>query len=251
VDQEGKPLPVSLQAELEELRQESKRKEDELVWLKRAADDELKKANDVITNLRGDNADLKKQTEEQGKELESLRILTKSQYDQIQRQNVALSDVKELLAMRTSELQGTQAFLTKADSISGDDVIKMVERLNEEICQTATFVADSFEFPNRGASDGDSVDILAANALISKFLGDRMVQLLRSFNHADDPVLIQIALQTTALAISEGFIESWYFEHRRKDHFLQELYAKIRDGGQWSSTFPWRTLLTFSLRSRV
>jgi hypothetical protein len=148
------------------------------------------------------------------------------------------------LDTRTSELQGTQAFLNKADSIAGDDVIKMVERLNAEVFQTATFVADSFEFQNRGANDEDSADILAASAVITEFLGDRMVHLLQSLNHADDPMLIQIALQTTALAISEWFIESWYFEDHDKDHFLQELYVKIHDGGEWSSTFPWRTLLT-------
>jgi hypothetical protein len=249
VDQEGKLLLASLQTEVEELRQETKKKEAELVGLRRAqsaANDEVKKANDVIVHLRGDCAGLKKRAEALGKELESLRILTKSQENQIQRQNVALSGAtaetqslrvqhqhaKELLDTRTSELQGTQAFLNKADSIAGDDVIKMVERLNAEVFQTATFVAESFEFQNRGASDGESAEILAARGMITEFLGDRMVHLLRSFNHADDPMLIQTALQTTALAISERVIESWYFEDQDKDDFLQELYLTIHDSGQ-------------------
>ena len=119
--QEGKLLLASLQTEVEELRQETKKKEDELVGLRRArsaANDEVKKADDVIAHLRGESAGLKKLAEALGKEVEGLRVLTKSQENQIQRQNVALSaataetqslqiqhrHAKELLDTRTSEL---------------------------------------------------------------------------------------------------------------------------------------------------
>ena len=79
VDQESQLLLASLQTEVEELRQETKKKEDELVGLRRArsaANDEVKKANDVIAHLRSESAGLKKQAETLGKEVESLCVLT-------------------------------------------------------------------------------------------------------------------------------------------------------------------------------
>ena len=54
-----------------------------------------------------------------------------------------------LLDTRSSELRGAQAFLTKADSTSGADVVRMVESLGAEILQIAAFIADYFVFEER------------------------------------------------------------------------------------------------------
>ena len=53
------------------------------------------------------------------------------------------TETSALLDTRTSELKGAQAFLTKADSVAGADVVRMVEELDAEILQTT---ADHFVF---------------------------------------------------------------------------------------------------------
>ena len=52
--------------------------------------------------------------------------------------------ITHLFEARTSELQGAQAFLTKADSLSCAEITTMVETLNGAIFQTAALIADSF-----------------------------------------------------------------------------------------------------------
>jgi len=155
-----------------------------------------------------------------------------------QRLNHDHAQTVELLQTRTAELKGAQAFLTKADRLSGADVIGMVEGLNSEIMQIAAFMAESFvseeKMMKRGvtASEEESDELKDARGQATEVLGTNMVDLLRTFQHQDDPILLQIAFQACMCAYTHWIISSWYFEDPEIEHVLSEIFARVREAGK-------------------
>jgi hypothetical protein len=246
-------LVARLQSELELIRSEAVRKDEELDSLRRESSravEEVKAKNNILALLRGELASMKDRFKEMDIALDGSHHQNQTLLGQLQRQSKELKTLTDeaqylklqhnqaldLLKTRTSELRGAQAFLSKADSLSGADVIGMVEGLNTEVSQTAAFVADSFEF-EKPQSGVEEETVQEAGVRVSEILGERMTRLLRQSEHADDPMLIQIAFQSAMLGFSEWLIESWYFEEPDSDRFLQEIYGKVRDGGELNQSF--------------
>jgi hypothetical protein len=140
---------------------------------------------------------------------------------------------RTLLETRTSELKGAQTFLTKADSLSGAEVTTMVEGLNSEILQTAAFIADSFEFELIQAHSGAVLD--AANEAITNCIGANTLHLLTSTRHTEDPMLIQIAVQSCLVRYSKDIITTWCF-NMIPEQFLVEVYERMRQSGESQCT---------------
>ena len=155
---------------------------------------------------------------------------------EIQRAKMERLQVAELLAVRTSELKGAQAFLTKADQLSGADVIKLVEDLNGEIMQTAATLAEELPLELKGntqsnGKDLESEDFVEAYTRAEDVIGPRLAELLRTTDHNEDPIMIQIALQASMSAYTHWIVSSWCFESPEDEHMLSEIYARVREAG--------------------
>lgn len=237
--------------------------------IRRAKDDEISKLrhslnaarldaqtkDEDITKLNKNLAGMRGKIEELGRLLQSTQSHNQVLGDQVKTQSREAQSLKEemaqvrtrhaqtleLLEARTLELKGAEAFLTKADALSGADVITMLNTLNSEIYQTAALVAESFEFTRKkggeeGMSEGvaggeQPADMEDVYASATEILGSRMVELLKSSEHHEDPTLIQIAFQAGMSAYSNWIVTSWYFEDPEDEHLLSEIYARVREAG--------------------
>jgi len=180
---------------------------------------EVKGLNSGLTNRRNS---LEAQNQQLGAELKQVKL---------ERQQMA-----ELLDVRTAELKGAQAFLTKADQFSGADIIKLVEDLNGEIMQTAASMAEDLAIAEKkvnGQGEGpESDEIKEAYARTEEIVGPRMAELLKTSEHHEDPILIQIAFQTDMAAYTHWIVSSWCFESPEDEHMLSEIYARVREAGK-------------------
>lgn len=139
------------------------------------------------------------------------------------------SQTVALLDARTSELKGAQAFLTKADSTSSADVVRMMEGLDAEILQTAAFMADHFVFDER---QHVTEEMQEAIDRLGDLLGPKIVDSLGRAGHANDPTLIQLACQAATVAYVRWIIMSWDFDDPNFDEFLKHIYMTVQNAGK-------------------
>jgi len=230
---------ATLRESLNNARSDAEAKEGTLSMLRRELEDEKTQSEVVrrlLQGLRDQNQTLEQQIIRRTTELEMSRDesrVVKEKYAQ------ALT----LLDTRTKELRGAEAFLTKADTLSGADVISMLNALNSEIYQTAALVAESFQFqPKKLVQGSDTleerpeeqgkVDMTEVYQSATDILGSRMVELLKSTEHHDDPTLVQIAFQAGMAAYSNWIVSAWDFEDPDDERLLGEIYGRLRVGGK-------------------
>ena len=159
---------------------------------------------------------------------------------ELQRLKAEHMQTTQLLDVRSAELKGAQAFLTKDDRLSGADVIKLVEELNGEIMQTAASMAEELTITEKVQGDGtEEVDreagpeyIADAHSRTEEIIGPRMTSLLKTSDHHEDPILVQIALQAAMAAYCHWIASSWAFESPEDEHMLSEVYARVREIGK-------------------
>ena len=179
---------------------------------------------DNIARMKHQSQTLDQQLQRQDQDAK----MKQTELDQVQSQ---YSQTQALLGVRTQELKGAQSFLTKADSLSGAEVTSMVEGLNSEILQTAAFVADSFEFSKGKAIAQHEQD--AAYSRVTHCMGDGMSHILTSIQHSEDPMLVQIALQSCIVWCSKHIVETWCFNgDPRSPHLLRSIYDRVRQSGE-------------------
>jgi hypothetical protein len=68
------------------------------------------------------------------------------QQSQLEQKEQLLSEKEDLLRTRTAELKTAETFLATTDTISGADLTRLVEDLNNEIFQTAAALIDSLPY---------------------------------------------------------------------------------------------------------
>lgn len=139
-----------------------------------------------------------------------------------------------LLDARTTELKGAQAFLTKADTTSGADVVRMIEGLNGEILQMSAYVADHFEFEHPKPYNATE-EVQAASTRLAEWIGPKMVELLATTEHAQDPLVIQLACQAVIAAYCRYIVTSWDIDDAISNDFLQATYLAIHGSGKYLS----------------
>ncbi len=217
-------------AELEQERKAKASLRDELERL-------AKRLHDAETERNG----VKKQNETLADKIKELVARNKQQDGELQKRATEQKQMKELLEARTGELKGAQTFLTKADQLSGADVIKLVEELNAEIMQTAASMAEELVVEekklNSEGKEQESDETRAAIARTEEIVGPRLTDLLRTSEHHEDPILIQTAFQTGMAAYTHWMISSWCFESPEDEHMLSEIYARVREAGMFISFF--------------
>lgn len=197
----------------------------ELIKGSRLLGDSMTLLNDQLGHAQAQTDGLRQQMERRETEM---RMVTNemAQIKTKHGQTIALLDT------RTAELKGAQAFLTKADSASGADVVRMVEGLDAEILQMSAYVADHFEFGERQAVNDE---IQGACDRLADLLGPKIVDHLGSTVHAHDPMLIQLACQAATAAYCRWIILAWDFDEEDFNHFLQHIYLTVRESGELTS----------------
>ena len=261
-----------------------------------AARSDAETKEEALTALRSELDRVKPHLEELGQLFERARRHNEILVAQVKHQTEAAQLLKEeaqqfktkhiqtvqLLEARTLELKGAEAFLTKADTLSGADIIGMLNSLNSEIYQIAALVAESFEFKekrrkrgwrevrdviepgkkvesagedvesgtgeqeeNAGEEAEKEAEMLEVYASATEILGPRMVELLKKSEHHEDPTIIQIAFQAGMSAYTNWIVTSWYFDDPEEEHLLSEIYTRVREAGKCLKiVFSIATMLT-------
>lgn len=151
-----------------------------------------------------------------------------------------------LLQEKIAELKGAETFINQADSMSGADIITLVNSLNNEILQGAAFMADSLEFCQDPPSSNEVISRATKRA--GMILGGEFIQALNFQRCRDktkfDPMLVQIALQICMTSFCVNIVHSWA-PHFEVNEGLRELYIRIHSSGKYRSVKSWFLGLTF------
>lgn len=143
---------------------------------------------------------------------------------------------RHLLEERTKELSGAQRFLTQADSLSGADVITIVESLNAEILQAAASMAESLEFTYKSSRTEAQEKAAYDNA--ARMIGADMMHVLTSrsthMSSEFDPTPVQIALQICIVRCCDKIAGRWTINSDRLDQGLKEIYKRMCEKGMFS-----------------
>lgn len=140
-----------------------------------------------------------------------------------------------LLEAKTSALKGAQAFLTTEDSLSGADVIGMVDTLNAEILQIAAFMADRLADIDRDLDAATETE-KEAHEIAVQSSGEHMVRILESRavqpKPDDDSMELQIALQFCLVYSCNSIIDSWMPGYWQRGSLLTDIHSRIMEKGQ-------------------
>lgn len=184
--------------------------------------------------------DARRRLREMGEVIDSQRSFIEKQAAEIMRREkekgslqADLRDVQaryqEAFALLGKELQGahTTSMSSKADSVTSKEVVEMVSNLNSEILQTATFIAHSFHFDTHRPAMTDLRKQAYDRVKVDS--GEDMAGLLVSVRHYEDPLLFQIAIQSSLAWYCKKIISTWYFGNADAGN---SLLADIYEGAQ-------------------
>jgi len=152
---------------------------------------------------------------------------------EIHRAEVQHEITRKLLEEKTTELKGIQMFLNKADSLSGADVVGLVNSLNAEVLQVAAFMADTLEFGILMSQQEEVWSKVERRAC--RAIGEELTQALqvgaKSLKDKNDfdPTLVQFALQICLTWCCRFISTSWALSEENAS--LARLYGEIRHKG--------------------
>ncbi|RDX46323.1 hypothetical protein OH76DRAFT_1311921, partial [Lentinus brumalis] len=151
-----------------------------------------------------------------------------------------------LLETRTAELREAQAYLTRVDDVTDRDVLRTVENLNSTIFQTAAKASDAFQA--RYHHDQHSVEAEEAGRRLVEGWGlsTRFRAALRSVNHNDDSVLVQMALQGVMVSYTRRLCTTWNFGVGRD---FENVYEQMRKQEPQSVSGRWRAMSRTHLKA--
>ncbi|KAG6816744.1 hypothetical protein H0H87_003333 [Tephrocybe sp. NHM501043] len=197
----------------------------------------LKESEEKLKEAMEDNKALNVQLGDRDREF-------KRQEDELQQHVSDHALTVQLLETRTQELKGNEAFLTKADLLSGADVVALINTINTEIYQTAANVAEAFEFkPKVSGMSREEVDGWGEiHASAMDMVGPQMVEILSSSEHSEDPTIVQIALQAAMAAYTNWIVRAWNLEDPEDDIGINTVYKGIRDSEEQAVSGRWRAL---------
>lgn len=148
-----------------------------------------------------------------------------------------LNTSTSLLDVRTVELQGIRKTLgPQSDSVTDLDAVKLVTALNAEIFQTAAILAESFGSITSRALEG--IDNRSACGRVRQMFGPRLVELLRSVPHDENPVLLRVASQACMVVFSDWISAAWHYQMEPAPQFFGEVYRNVWISGSSLLIFP-------------
>jgi len=126
------------------------------------------------------------------------------------------------------------------DPVSDIDAVKLVSALNAEIFQTASLLAESFGTIKSRALEG--IDNRSACGRVHQMFGPRLVELLRTIPHDENPVLLRVAFQACMVVFSDWISAAWHFQMDPAPQFFGEVYRNVWIAEDQAVSGRWRSL---------
>lgn len=139
------------------------------------------------------------------------------------------------LAARTEELKGAQTF-SSTDRFSSADLIKDLERLNEEILHLTASMVPELVAESLAARRTDSKPMGEA---ARKFLGRRLVALLTTSLGLDAKIVLHLAFQTVLGTCAQWIIAAASCSEGLESDAFNKIYESIRGTGKFQSLCSW------------
>jgi hypothetical protein len=143
-----------------------------------------------------------------------------------------LAAMRKLLEEKTADLQGAQAFVDQADSLSGANVTAKLNSLNDEILQCCALMAFSLKFSGQAPQDNQAVQ--AARGIIGDEMVDALTHQFDDGSEGYDLTSVQLALQTCLTWCCWHISTSWTIGE--PDAWVKKLYAEILSKGVFYNT---------------
>lgn len=184
------------------------------------AADEMQQANDT----------LRRHLNERDVQCHQLKGELEASRNESSRIKEVFEQTRQMLEVRTTELKGAQAFLSREDRISPAEVITMVESLNSEVYHIATVMAESLTF-GADSSVLTPEQVASATKSVAQVLGPGMDALRTHLCHDDRPFLAQMAIQAFLVHWCEMELLKWHHEERMSQE-LGRTYSRIQESGK-------------------
>ncbi|TEB34558.1 hypothetical protein FA13DRAFT_1625569, partial [Coprinellus micaceus] len=145
-----------------------------------------------------------------------------------------------------AQQRSADAFLTRTDSWSGAQVLQAVNDINSEVVQFAAVVTEMCRFaPREVPSPCPSPytpSILPYSDTATR-LGGALTHLLATYDHSNDPILVQLALQACVCIAGKRAWESFCLGLPAKsDGVLSIIYRSLRELEPQPTASKWRSL---------
>ena len=134
------------------------------------------------------------------------------------------SEINNLLKNRTAELKSAEVFLNNAEWFSRDELLNMVESLNSQISEAASFMAE----PRFNRPSGD---LTVGNARLEDMIGNLMLSLLVAKPPQEDRLPLQLTLQHYMILRCKRSLIS-FCSSGEHNSFLADIHHKIRSSGE-------------------
>lgn len=144
-----------------------------------------------------------------------------------------------------------ETYLSRVDSWSGAQVLQAVHDLNSEILQFAASAVESCTFitPSSTSTTTPQTPNTSSTRMnqslndTSSRLGPTMTRLLHIRNHASDPLLVQLALQSSLALCTARALSSFIIGLPSKsDLLLSQIYSEMQRGEEQPVFKKWRAL---------
>ena len=166
------------------------------------------------------------QTTRESEEIEKLRRDLSESHSQI-------AELRKHCEALSRDLEGSNNFLNTADKSSDTDVIQAVQRLNAEVQQNTSYMAEclaeDFEFEN--VTTNPTQEQISAVQRASDHIGRILAGSLGTNRPEDIPMLLQIALQGYLASALCQVASSWSYEPGYNS-FIHGIYQRLRRVGE-------------------
>ena len=137
--------------------------------------------------------------------------------------------LKTALVESQSQLRGVQRAVATADTYADEALIQILKKLNAEIQQNSTLIADGM------AKDYKSAKVTKAQiTAASQFVGDNLANCLATMKSGDVGLYLPIAFQAYFSHYLFHIMSSWTIE-KGHNEFIERIYEQLQKSGRSSS----------------
>ncbi|KAH9850358.1 hypothetical protein C2E23DRAFT_870063 [Lenzites betulinus] len=161
---------------------------------------------------------------------------------------VPLGPAMTLEAEHYARARSMDMFLTKTDGWSGAQIIQAVDDLNAEISHFAAAATDSCTYAKRSKAKASLV-ITPEMENCTPWLGPALSRILALRDHAQDPILVQLALQASLAICCARSLSLFCVGFPSKlDALLTRILAHMQSSEPQATSARWRALTHRSIR---
>ena len=143
--------------------------------------------------------------------------------------------LKTALADSQSQLRDVHRVVATADVYADEAIIQMLRKLNAEVQQTTTLMADSIAEQSQRVSTRKATKAMNATMeRVSESIGQPLAERLTDMKHDEAPLYLSIAFQACLSCHLCQLISSWTIEKGHND-FIDRIYQQLKDAGKKSS----------------